>query len=63
VPRLLLDGIRRRDGRLVMGAVAIVLSLLITGGAFVAGGVREGRRQARLSTGFQGNEVRPDATR
>jgi hypothetical protein len=62
VPRLLREGIRRRDGTFVMGAGAVLLSLLITGGAFVAGTYREGRRQARLSTGFGGDEVRRDAT-
>jgi glycosyltransferase involved in cell wall biosynthesis len=57
VPRLLFDGLRRRDGRAVMGAVAILLSLLITGGAFVAGAAREARRQARLGVGSEANEV------
>ena len=46
VPRLLADGVRRRDRNLVMGAGAILLSLLITGGAFVAGTVRGGRDAA-----------------
>jgi O-antigen/teichoic acid export membrane protein len=41
VPRLVLEGIRRRDRSLVMGAAAILLSLGITGAAFVAGVVRE----------------------
>jgi glycosyltransferase involved in cell wall biosynthesis len=61
VPRLLREGIRRRDGRFVMGAAAILLSLLITGGAFVAGGFKEGRRQARLSAESE-REVARDAT-
>jgi GT2 family glycosyltransferase len=61
VPRLLLAGIRRRDGRFVMGAAAILLSLLITGGAFVAGAFKEGRRQARLSAGSERDEVGRDA--
>jgi hypothetical protein len=61
VPRLLREGIRRRDGRFVMGAAAILLSLLITGGAFVVGGFKEGRRQARLSAESE-REVARDAT-
>lgn len=62
VPRLLLDGWRRRDRQSALGALAIVASLLITGLAFLAGLVREGRRQARFSatSGRQGRAV--DAT-
>jgi glycosyltransferase involved in cell wall biosynthesis len=55
VPRLLLDGTRRRDRQSVMGAVAIVASLLITAVAFVVGIAREGRRQAR-SAGSSGRK-------
>jgi glycosyltransferase involved in cell wall biosynthesis len=48
VPRLLLQGLRRRDRHSAAGAVAIMASLLITGAAFLVGIAREGRRQARL---------------
>ena len=37
VPRMLLGGIARRDRQLVAGAGAILLSLLVTGGAFMIG--------------------------
>jgi GT2 family glycosyltransferase len=57
VPRLLLDGLRRRDRQSALGALAIVASLLITGLAFLAGIAREGRRQAR----FPGNSGCKDA--
>ena len=45
-----------------MGAGAILLSLVITGAAFVAGVAREGGRQARLSTGSARTELRRDAS-
>lgn len=48
VPRLLVHGLRRRDPRSAAGALAIMLSLLITAAAFLVGIAREGRRQARL---------------
>jgi hypothetical protein len=47
VPRMLLDGARRRDRHSAMGAVAIVASLVITGAAFAAGIARERYRQHR----------------
>jgi GT2 family glycosyltransferase len=37
IPRLLVEGILKRDRRSVLGAAAIVVCLLATGGAFVAG--------------------------
>jgi GT2 family glycosyltransferase len=37
VPRMLVGGIGRRDGQLVAGAAAVLLSLLATGAAFVIG--------------------------
>jgi GT2 family glycosyltransferase len=43
VPRLLVGGIRERDGRAIQGAAAILASLCITGAAFVAGAARAGR--------------------
>jgi glycosyltransferase involved in cell wall biosynthesis len=43
VPRLLVDGIRGRDSRSVASAAAILVSLLLTGAAFVVGAVRAGR--------------------
>jgi glycosyltransferase involved in cell wall biosynthesis len=49
VPRLLLDGWRRRDRESAISAVAIVAALLITGLAFVAGLTRDRRRQAPFS--------------
>lgn len=49
VPRLLLDGWRRRDHQSALGALAIMASLLITGLAFLTGIARGGRRQARFS--------------
>jgi glucosyl-dolichyl phosphate glucuronosyltransferase len=42
LPRLLGEGLIRRDRRLVLGAVAIVVSLLVTGGAFVLGAAASG---------------------
>jgi glycosyltransferase involved in cell wall biosynthesis len=62
VPRMLFDGVRRRDRQSVMGAVAIVASLLITAVAFVAGVAREGRRQARLSDRSGPKDSARDAT-
>lgn len=61
VPRMLFDGVRRRDRQSVMGAVAIVASLLITAVAFVAGVAREGRRQARLSDAIGREDLRRHA--
>jgi GT2 family glycosyltransferase len=46
-PRLLIDGIRRRDVRSLQAAGAMVLSLLVTGAAFAVGVVTPGRRPAR----------------
>lgn len=57
LPRLLLDGLRRRDRQSATSAVAIVASLLIAGLAFVAGIARDGRRQAPLA----GTSGRKDA--
>ena len=57
LPRLLVDGWRRRDRQSALGAVAIVASLLITGLAFVAGIAREGRRQARFAATSGGQEA------
>jgi hypothetical protein len=44
VPRLLIGGMAKRDGRSVLAAAAILVSLLVTGAAFVAGTVITGRR-------------------
>jgi glycosyltransferase involved in cell wall biosynthesis len=41
VPRLLLEGLCRRDRDAALGAAAIAVSLLLTGAAFVAGIARE----------------------
>jgi GT2 family glycosyltransferase len=63
VPRLLLDGVRRRDGDSAMGALAIGLSLLVAGAAFVAGTAQERRRRIRGSS-RPGRDARArDATR
>lgn len=43
VPRLLLDGVRRRDRDAALGAVAIIASVTVTGAAFLAGIAREGQ--------------------
>jgi GT2 family glycosyltransferase len=40
VPRLLVTAIARREGKAVLGAAAIVVSLLVTGAAFVVGAAR-----------------------
>jgi glycosyltransferase involved in cell wall biosynthesis len=45
VPRMLLDGVRRRDGRSLLGATAILVSLLVTGAAFAVGAATAGRRE------------------
>jgi len=62
VPRLLFDGVRRRDRQSAIGAVAILASLLLTGVAFVAGAAREGRRHARLLIISRREDVTQDAT-
>jgi GT2 family glycosyltransferase len=51
VPRLFLDGLRRRDRDAALGAVAIIASLTVTGGAFVAGMVREAQSVRQHATG------------
>lgn len=48
-PRLLIDGVRRRDGRRLQAAGAIVLSLLIAGLAFLAAAVAPRRRHTGRS--------------
>jgi hypothetical protein len=50
VPRLLLDGVRRRDGDCAMGALAIGLSFLLAGAAFLAGTAQEVRRRISCSS-------------
>jgi glycosyltransferase involved in cell wall biosynthesis len=50
VPRLFLDGVRRRDRDSALGAVAIVASLTVTGGAFVAGIALEAKAGRRNAT-------------
>jgi glycosyltransferase involved in cell wall biosynthesis len=47
VPRLLVEGVVRRDRRSVLGAAAILVSLLATGTAFVAGLATAGYRRSR----------------
>jgi glycosyltransferase involved in cell wall biosynthesis len=49
VPRLLLDGVRQRDRDSVLGAVAIVASLTITGAAFAAGMSRKANPSSIVS--------------
>jgi glucosyl-dolichyl phosphate glucuronosyltransferase len=50
LPRLLVRGIRRRDARSLLGAAAILVSLLVTTAAFLVGAARA-RRHDALATG------------
>jgi hypothetical protein len=61
VPRLVLEGVRRRDRQAAAGALAILASLLVTAVGFVAGISRERRRQARPSSASERQPVTPDA--
>jgi GT2 family glycosyltransferase len=56
VPRLLADGIRSRNGRSLLSAAAIVVSLLVTGAAFVVGAAtaRLCAARARVTPGEAG---------
>jgi GT2 family glycosyltransferase len=56
-PRLLVGAIRRHDGRSLMGTAAILLALLLTGAAFVAGAAVAGGRQARVSLRSAGGGI------
>ena len=47
MPRLLFGGIRRRDGRSLVGGAAILLVLLLTGLAFVVGAATAGGGRSR----------------
>jgi glycosyltransferase involved in cell wall biosynthesis len=46
IPRLFLDGLVERHVRSVQGAAAILVSLVVTGGAFLAGAATAERRQS-----------------
>jgi hypothetical protein len=50
VPRLFVNGVRERDRRSVLGALAIMASLIVTGVAFGLGLIRGGRRDASSTT-------------
>lgn len=63
VPRLLGDGIRRRDPNAALGAVAIIASLAITAAAFVVGMAREAGPEHRASGGITKDEAGSDASR
>jgi glycosyltransferase involved in cell wall biosynthesis len=56
VPRLLLHGIRRRDGRSVTGAAAILVSLSLTVVAFGVGTIRAGRGDRITAEGMAARE-------
>jgi glycosyltransferase involved in cell wall biosynthesis len=62
VPRLLLDGVRRRDRQSALGAAAILASLLVTAAGFAAGLAREGPRRG-LSAFDQRERTSADAPR
>jgi glycosyltransferase involved in cell wall biosynthesis len=53
IPRLFVGGLVHRDLRAVQSAVAIVVSLFVTGLAFVAGAVMAGHRRSAPSGGGQ----------
>jgi glucosyl-dolichyl phosphate glucuronosyltransferase len=61
VPRMLLGGIGKRDRELVAGAGAVLLSLLVTGGAFAVGAaaaeLRSRPRHERQQVGARGREL------
>jgi glucosyl-dolichyl phosphate glucuronosyltransferase len=61
VPRMLLGGIGKRDRELVAGAGAVLLSLLVTGGAFALGAaaaeLRSRSRPERHRAGAHGREL------
>ena len=59
VPRMLVGGIVRRDAQLVGGAGAIVLSLLVTGAAFVVGAAAAEARGLSTRFPYRGEEPRP----
>jgi glucosyl-dolichyl phosphate glucuronosyltransferase len=55
VPRLMVVGLARRDGHAVLGSASILVSLLVTAGAFFVGAVMRERRHARHSASLGGS--------
>lgn len=59
VPRMLAGGILRRDAQLLGGAGAILLSLLVTGAAFVVGAAAAEARALSTRSPYRGEEPSP----
>jgi glucosyl-dolichyl phosphate glucuronosyltransferase len=59
VPRMLVGGIVRRDAQLMAGAGAILLSLLVTGAAFMVGAAAAEARGLSTRFPYRGEEPRP----
>jgi glycosyltransferase involved in cell wall biosynthesis len=59
VPRMLVGGIVRRDAQVMGGAGAILLSLLVTGAAFLVGAAAAEARGLSTRFSYRGEEPRP----